>query len=85
MMINLKLSGKLACLKGLIVGGFTEMKDNEIPFGKDAYEIIYEHVKDYAYPVCFGFPSGHIDNNQALLFGAKAKLKISNETVELLL
>src|ERR1700758_2513974 len=58
MLLNLKRSGKLAHLKALIVGGFTEMKDNIIPFGKTVEEIIIDAVKEYSYPVCFNFPAG---------------------------
>ena len=72
----LKRSGKLALLKGLIVGGFTEIKDNDIPFGQTVEEIILAHVNEYDYPVCFNFPAGHIANNQALVFGNKINLKI---------
>lgn len=79
MMLNLKRSGKLSGLKGLIVGGLTEMKDNEIPFGKDAREIIQDAVKDYQYPVCFDFPSGHEKMNVALYLGRKANLKVDKE------
>lgn len=82
MMLNLKRSGKLSHLKALIVGGMTDMKDNAIPFGKTAEEIILDAVKEYKYPVCFGFPAGHIDTNFALYFGKKAKLKIA-DNVEL--
>ncbi|HRD37564.1 MAG TPA: LD-carboxypeptidase, partial [Bacteroidia bacterium] len=60
MMLQLKRSGKLKNLKGLIVGGMSDMKDNKIPFGKSAEEIIYDAVKEYKYPVCFNFPAGHI-------------------------
>ena len=76
MMLNLKRSGKLKHLKALVVGGMTDMKDNAIPFGKTAEEVILDAVKEYKYPVCFGFPAGHIDTNFALYFGKKAKLKI---------
>lgn len=79
MMLNLKRSGKLSHLKALIVGGMTDMKDNAIPFGKTAEEIILEAVAEYNYPVCFGFPAGHIDTNFALYFGKKAKLKIADQ------
>ncbi|MDD3860547.1 MAG: LD-carboxypeptidase [Bacteroidales bacterium] len=82
-MINLKLTGKLKNLKALIVGQFTDMKDNANPFGKNAYEIINEHVADYSFPVCFNFPVGHIDNNLPLITGHKYKLKIS-DAVDLL-
>jgi muramoyltetrapeptide carboxypeptidase len=76
MMWNLKRSGKLARLKGLIVGGMTQMKDNAIPFGKTANEIIAEAVKEYSYPVCYDFPAGHIDNNLALILGRKIRMKV---------
>ncbi|HXC04205.1 MAG TPA: LD-carboxypeptidase [Bacteroidia bacterium] len=74
MMMNLKRSGKLAELKGLVVGGLTEMKDNTIPFGKTAEEIIYDAVKDYDYPVCFGLDAGHTTRNMALILGRTALL-----------
>lgn len=76
MMLQLKRSGKLKGLKGLIVGGMSEMKDNAIPFGKNAEEIILDAVKEYNFPVCFNFPAGHIQKNMALYLGRKAKLSI---------
>ena len=83
MMLNLKRSGKLAKLKGLVVGGMTDMKDNTIPFGKNAEEIIYDAVKEYNYPVCFGFPAGHIDQNLALVFGNIYSLSVSKNHIHL--
>ncbi len=77
MMLQLKRAGKLKQLKALIVGGMTDMKDNAIPFGKTAEEIILDTVKEYNYPVVFGFPAGHLDENFAMYFGKKAKLKIA--------
>jgi muramoyltetrapeptide carboxypeptidase len=79
MMLNLKRSGKLTDLKALVVGGMTDMKDNAIPFGKTAEEIILDAVKEYNYPVYFGFPAGHIDRNLALYFGKEIKLHFLNE------
>lgn len=79
MMMQLKRSGKLKNLKGLIVGGMSDMKDNKIPFGKTAEEIIYDAVKEYKYPVCFNFPAGHIPRNLALYFGKKATLKVTKK------
>jgi muramoyltetrapeptide carboxypeptidase len=77
MMLQLKRSGKLKGLKGLIVGGMSEMKDNAIPFGKNAEEIIWDAAKEYNYPVCFNFPAGHIEKNMALYLGKKAKLTVT--------
>jgi muramoyltetrapeptide carboxypeptidase len=76
MMIALKRSGKLENLAGLIVGGMTDMKDHLVPFGKSAEEIILETVFDYNYPVCFGFPAGHIGANFPITLGLKAILKV---------
>ena len=85
MMMQLKLSGKLSCLKGLIVGGITDMKDNAIPFGKFPEEIILDAVKDYDYPVCFDFPAGHIDRNLAMYFGREVELNVTdNATLKFL-
>jgi muramoyltetrapeptide carboxypeptidase len=81
MIRTLKRAGKLKNLAGLIVGGFTEVKDNEIPFGQTAEEIIFEVVKEYDYPVCFGFPAGHIANNQALIFGKTLNLTVQKQHV----
>ncbi len=80
MMQNLKLSGKLSKLKGLIVGGMTDMHDNTIPFGKTAEQIIFEAVSDYDYPVCFGFPAGHLgQNNAALILGSPVEFIVKEE------
>ena len=76
MMMQLKRSGKLSKLSGLIVGGMTDMKDNETKFGKSAEEIIIDAVKEYDYPVCFGFPAGHQRINHALIIGAEADLTV---------
>ncbi|HLK28011.1 MAG TPA: LD-carboxypeptidase [Puia sp.] len=75
MFYQLKRSGKLYKLAGLIIGGFTDMKDTERPFGKSIYEIIYDVVKEYDYPVCFNFPVSHSKENYALKIGAGYKLK----------
>lgn len=83
MMLQLKRSGKLKHLKGLIVGGMSDMKDNAIPFGKTAEEIILDAVKDYNYPVCFNFPAGHIDQNMALYLNKKAELRITRNKISL--
>jgi len=83
MMLNLKRSGKLKNLAGLVIGGFTEMKDNTVPFGKTAEEIIFDAVKEYNYPVCFGFPAGHIDRNLALYLGKEVNLEVKTENCSL--
>jgi muramoyltetrapeptide carboxypeptidase len=79
----LKRAGKLTYLKGLIVGGMSHMKDNAIPFGKTAEEIILNAVKEYAYPVSFNFPAGHLSENVPLVIGAKYLLRNDNNGVKL--
>ncbi len=79
MMLNLKLSGKLSKIKALIVGGMSSMLDNETPYGKSAYEIILEHVKEYNYPVLFNFPAGHIQKNFALTMGSEVLVDVTEK------
>lgn len=79
MIMQLKRAGVLKSLNGLIVGGFTDMKDNTIPFGKSAEEIIYDAVKEYNYPVCFNFPAGHIRDNLAFIHGQTVRLEVNSE------
>ena len=69
MMMALKRAGKLANLKALLVGAFTDMHDNTIPFGMTTKEIIFEKVKEYGYPIIWDVSAGHIDNNRAIIFG----------------
>ncbi len=83
MLVQLKRSGKLKNLAALIIGGFTENKDTERPFGKTAYEIIHEQVKEYDYPICFGFPVSHGEENYTLKVGVEYKLQITGENVQL--
>jgi muramoyltetrapeptide carboxypeptidase len=82
MMQALKRAGKLKNLKGLIVGAFSDMHDNTIPFGKTANEIIFEAVKEYDYPIAFKIPIGHIEEkNIAFVVGRKTSLIIDKENV----
>ena len=78
MMVNLKRNGKLKDLKGLVIGGMTEMSDNSTPFGKTALHIIEEHIADYDFPVAYGFPAGHLDDNRALVMGGKVRLEVGD-------
>ena len=81
MMTNLHISGRLAGLKGLIVGAMNGMRDSEPSFGKTAYEIISGHVEDYAYPVVFGFPAGHDGVNYPIVLGKNTKLHVNGQYV----
>lgn len=77
MMMALKRSGSLSKLSALVVGGMTAMRDNAVPFGMTAEEIIRDAVKAYDYPVVFDCPAGHIADNRALIFGNKVQIAIS--------
>ena len=79
MLRQLKRSGKLANLAGLVVGGFTDLKDTTRPFGSSAYAIIRDVVSEYNYPVCFGFPVSHGQDNVALKMGLTHTLIVSDE------
>lgn len=81
MLQNLKRNGYFDKLSGLIVGGMTKMHDNNIPFGKNAEEIILDVVAAYDFPVVFNFPMGHVEDNRALILGAEVSLEVSEDEV----
>lgn len=83
MLQSLKRSGILSNLNGLIVGNFTRIHENMIPFGKTVEELILEIVKEYDYPVCFDYPAGHIDDNTALILGNEVELVVKNKETTL--
>jgi muramoyltetrapeptide carboxypeptidase len=83
MMCQMKRSGKLDKLAGLIIGGFSDTTDTERPFGKSVYEIIQDIIKEYDYPVSFGFPVSHEKENYALKIGVGYKLKVGKNKVTL--
>jgi len=78
MMMNLKRNGCLESLKGIIVGGMTKMKDNEIPWGKDALEIIDDVTKNYNIPIIYNFPAGHLADNHALILGKQVSIEVND-------
>ena len=81
---NLKRSGKLDKLNGLIIGGFkTKPDDAGEEFGRSVYDIVNEVVKEFSYPVCFDFPVGHQKNNYALKCGIRHQLTVTSNQVKL--
>lgn len=75
---NLKRSGKLSKLAGLIIGGIKIKQDApDEYFGKTVYEIVTEKISEYSYPVCFDFPVGHQVDNYALKCGVAHKITVS--------
>lgn len=84
MMYQLKNAGKLSRLKALLVGGFSDCKDTERPFGKKAYEIIRDCVAQYNYPKAFGFPISHEKENMAIVLGKSYDLRVSHDGATLI-
>jgi len=78
MMQNLKMSGVLAQIKGLVVGQFSDCEDDE-KMGCTIYETIRQAVEEYNYPVLFDFPAGHVERNLPLWLGTTTQLKVSSE------
>jgi len=84
MMMNLKRNGCLESLKGIVIGSMTKMKDNDIPWGKNALQIIEEVTKTYNIPVVYHFPAGHIPDNRALIFGRQVTLEVTASGTKLI-
>lgn len=78
MIRNLKLSGVLAHLSGLIVGQFTDCEDDP-GMGCTIYETIKEAVAEYDYPVLFDAPIGHVERNLPLWLSLPTQLTVTKE------
>lgn len=74
LMETLKRSGRLKKIAGLVVGGLTDMKDHQVPFGKTVEEVVWEAVSEYHYPVSFGAPFGHIPHQMPVRLGRTVDL-----------
>ncbi len=85
MLYSLTLAGAFKEIKGLVLGGFTEMEDTDVPFGKAIKELILEQARDLGIPVAFDMPIGHISDNQALVLGRTAVLKVTETKTTLLI
>jgi muramoyltetrapeptide carboxypeptidase len=79
MFFSLRKSGILDRISGLIIGGMTDMEDTTIPFGMSTEEIVLQHFQFRKIPIAFDIPSGHIDDNRALIVGAEVELVVENE------
>lgn len=78
MMMNLKRNGYFDGLKAVVIGGMTEMNDNDIPWGKDALQIVQDILKDYKFPIIYNFPAGHIKDNRAMIFGKTVSIEVTD-------
>lgn len=79
MLLTLKRAGRLSGLRGLVVGGFTEMEDTTRPFGQTVEQIIINSVAEYDFPVVFNFPAGHFEDNHTLTLGMVHKLQVTSQ------
>ena len=79
MLISLKRAGYFDNCKGLIVGDFTEMRKNTTPFGRNLKELILDIVREYDFPVSFGFPAGHGEKNYPMILGREINLEVSKQ------
>ncbi len=80
MMMNLKRNGYFDKISGIIVGGMTDMHDNQIPFGMNAHQIILDITKEYNIPICFDFPAGHLPDNRALILGKEVLFEVAQDS-----
>ncbi len=84
MLISLELAGVFKKIKGLIIGGMTNMGDEkenknyDESFDYFAYQLISDRLKKYDFPTLFGFPNGHILDNRPLIIGANIKMEIDD-------
>lgn len=78
MMYNLRRNDYLKDVSGVLIGGMSDMNDNTVPFGHTAEETIRDHLTGNNYPSAFGFPSGHLSNNNCLIFGRRAELRVDD-------
>ena len=83
MMVQLKRTGKLDNLSGLIIGHMTDIKDTELKFGESVEEIVLHYTASFQFPIAFSFPTGHENPNLAWMYGSTAQLDVTKDIVRL--
>ena len=79
MLTSLKMAGKLDGISALLVGGMNKIEEAKIPWGRSIEETIYDIVSEYAYPVYFNFPAGHVSDNRAFYIGRQARIDVKDK------
>ena len=82
MMQGLLRAGLLDSIKGIVVGGLTQMKDNtpsygfstDNPWGFSAEEIMMQYAERLNVPIVFGFPAGHWEQNEGVYLGRSLRI-----------
>lgn len=80
MMWQLKLSGILERLSGLIVGKFTDCVEDPLMY-TSIYSSIMNLVAEYNFPVVFDFPVGHVKDNYPLVYSGLIRLDVGIHNV----
>ena len=80
---QLKFAGVFHHIKGLILGHFSKMKDNKIPFGLSLEEMVLEKIQEFDFPVAFNFPGGHENENWTLPFGVDMNFTVTKNQINL--
>lgn len=83
MLQNLKRNGFFNNIAGLIIGGFTEMKDSPVPFGKTSEKILFDLCGELNIPIFTNFPAGHIYDNRALIMGQTVEMEVTKNSLKL--
>ncbi|MFZ9146464.1 MAG: S66 peptidase family protein [Sediminibacterium sp.] len=81
MLIQLKNAGLLSNIKGLIVGGFTSLKDEWTDIGQDIVSMVQSYVTDKTIPIAFDFPISHELPNYAVKEGVEYYFEVTEKGV----
>jgi muramoyltetrapeptide carboxypeptidase len=81
MLMQLKLAGKFAGVRGIIFGEMLDCSQNKDQ-GYTLEEVVLRVVEDLGVPVAYGLRSGHVSRrNITLPFGVRAALSVSEKQV----
>ena len=78
-MLQLRESGSLEHIQGLVIGEMLEMGDTKVPFGKTVEDIVLDVCSDLDIPIVSNFPCGHGDYQATLPVSHEAVLDASGD------
>jgi muramoyltetrapeptide carboxypeptidase len=81
MLWALERSHDLSNLAGVICGHFSDIHDNDTPFGQNLEEIVLDHFSAFGFPVCLHFPAGHELPNYSLFLNTFTSLDVQADKV----